>query len=223
MNHRGQQAEKFSLMDGKISAVMHYASPDRFIICCHGLYSSKDSRKYIEMAEMAGEKNISVIRFDFRGCGESIGDIHDSTLSNRIADLKEVIRYVRARFGSAKIALFGSSLGGMVAIAASSTDGEISSLSVLSTPYKIDDDMGMGEEFMKDLGKYDILDAVRKSPPILIIHGRNDELVPVEHAEKLYDSAFGDKKILFFDADHQFSVFRKEALTASLNWIERHF
>jgi len=214
--------EKISLTDGKISAVLHYFS-NKFIICCHGLYSSKESEKYIKMAEMAGKEGISTIRFDFRGCGESAGSIGDSGLTNRIEDLQEVIHYVRKRFSNARIALFGSSLGGMVAIMVSSMDNNISSLSVLSTPYEIKEDLGMGENFIEDLKRYDILKAVEKASPILVIHGRRDELVPMKHAEKIYAHAPHDKKILFFDADHSFSTFRKEAVEASLEWIKNHF
>jgi len=221
MGHNNSM-EKLSLTDG-ISTALHYSSPSKFIICCHGLYSSKESEKYVEMAKMAAERGVSVMRFDFRGCGESTGNMSDSTLSNRMEDLKRVIEYVRKRFGNPEIALFGSSLGGMVAIAVSAVDGKISSLAVLSTPFEIDEDLGMGKRFVEDIKRHDILEYARKAPPMLVIHGRNDELVPVEHAEKIYDNASGEKKIMFFDADHSFSVFRKEALTASLNWIEEHF
>jgi len=213
--------EKLSV-NGEISAVLHYSS-DNFIICCHGLYSNKESQKYIDMAEMAGKEGISVIRFDFRGCGESAGDFYDSTLSNRIADLQEVIEYARKRFSNAKIALFGSSLGGMVSIIASSMDKKITSLSVLSTPYEIKEDLGVGKKFMEDLKKYDVLKAAEEAAPMLIIHGRKDELVPIEHAKMIYAHAPEDKKILFFDADHSFSTFRKEAVEASLEWIKNHF
>ena len=214
--------EKVYLMDGKISAAIHHFS-EKFVICCHGLYSSKESEKYLKMAEMAGDEGISTVRFDFRGCGESGGDLLKSTLSNRIEDLREVVNYIRNNYSNAKIALFGSSLGGMVSIVFSSMDGEICSLAVLSTPYKIDNDIGMGKKFMEDLGRYDILKAVEGAPPVLIIHGREDELVPVEHAEKIYSHAPEDKKILFFDADHSFSRFRDEAVKSSLEWIKKHF
>lgn len=221
--NRKSRVEKLFLMNGNLSTVIHHSLPDRFIVCCHGLYSSKESKKYVEMAKMAGKKDISVIRFDFRGCGESAGGIHDSTLGNRAEDLRQVIKYVRRKFNSPKIALFGSSLGGMVAIVVSATDSKISSLAVLSTPCEIKGDLGMGEEFMEDLKNYDILEAVKRVPPILVIHGRNDELVPVEHAERIYAGAPKDKKIMFFDADHSFSVFRKEALAEVLKWMEKHF
>ena len=214
--------EKLSLTDG-ISAALHYSSPGKFIICCHGLYSNKESEKYVEMAKMAAGRGISVVRFDFRGCGESSGNMKDSTLSNRMEDLEHVIEYVRKRFGNPKIALFGSSLGGMVAIAVSAVDGRISSLAVLSTPFKIEEDIGMGDDFIEDIKRHDILKYSGNAPPILIVHGRNDELVPAEHAEKIYENAPGEKDLMFFDADHSFSVFRKEALTASLKWIEEHF
>ena len=58
---------------------------------------------------------------------------------------------------------------------------------------------------------------------MLIIHGRNDELVPFEHAEKLYENAMEPKKILLFNSDHSFSddVERRKALEEAIAWIKK--
>ncbi|MEM3614527.1 MAG: alpha/beta hydrolase, partial [Nitrososphaerales archaeon] len=39
--------------------------------------------------------------------------------------------------------------------------------------------------------------------PILIVHGRLDDLVPVEDAYKLYEEAKEPKKLLILDAGHR--------------------
>lgn len=211
--------KEFTLMDGAIQAAAHLAAPDRWIICSHGLYSSKDSDKYVTLAKMAGERGISLLRFDHRGCGQSDGSFVDSTLSRRIEDMRAAIEWTRRTY-AADIGLFGSSFGGMVSILAA--DDEIEALALMSTPYEIRDDPGLGEAFMEDLQRYDLLDSVAAVPPVLVMHGRNDELVPVAHAKALHEHASSKKRLLLFDTDHRFSdaSSRKKALTAALDWIE---
>ena len=196
-----------------IKAIIHYKS-NKFILCCHGLYSNKDSKKYIELAEIALKNGISCIRFDFRGCGESNGKFEDSTLSNRIKDVNEVVKYIKNKY-HAKISLFGSSFGGMVAISYSYLN-KIKPLVLISTPYKI--------EGIKNFesSKYNILDMVSKLSHVLIMHGKKDEVVPVTHAEKIYRMLKEPKKFLLFNTDHSFSdeKERKIALEEAVKWIK---
>ena len=58
---------------------------------------------------------------------------------------------------------------------------------------------------------------------ILIIHGRKDEIVPLSHAEKIYEIAKQPKKILLFEADHSFSSNneRRKALEEAVAWIKK--
>ena len=191
---------------------------EHFIICCHGLYSSKDSKKYVEISALACKNGFSSVRFDFRGCGESQGNFYESTLSNRLRDLHEVVEYVMQNY-NASISLIGSSFGGMVAIAYVYKNG-VKPVVTISTPYKID---GIEKNFVEDAMKYDLLEMVKKVSHMLIIHGRNDELVPFEHAEKLYENAMEPKKILLFNSDHSFSddVERRKALEEAIAWIKK--
>ncbi len=210
--------KELTLMDGAIQAVAHIAAPERWIICSHGLYSSKDSDKYVTLAEMANERGISLLRFDHRGCGQSDGSFAGSTLSRRIEDMQAAIEWTRRTY-PADIALFGSSFGGMVSILAA--DSDVKALALMSTPYEIREDLGMDEAFMEDLQRYSLLDAVASVPPVLVMHGRSDELVPVAHARALYRHARGEKKRVLYDTGHRFSddAARKKALTAALDWI----
>ena len=201
-------------IDG-ISAAIHHCG-NRFIICCHGLYSNKDSKKYIELAEKSCKHGISCVRFDFRGCGESKGRFEDSILSNRLKDLDKVINFIKKEY-NAKISLFGSSFGGMVSIIYASLH-KIKPIALISTPYKID---GIDKKFVEDASKYDILKMMKRISHVLIIHGKKDELVPYMHAEKLFSNARHPKKLVFLNADHSFSSDeeRNKALNEVINWI----
>ena len=211
----------FSLMDGQISAVAHLAAPERWIICSHGLYSSKDSDKYLQLAEQAAQRNISLLRFDHRGCGESNGSFADATLTRRIEDMQVAVEWTRQEH-EGSIALFGSSFGGMVSVLAA--DNSIRALALMSTPYNLADDLGLTSAFREDLQRYDLLDAITRVPPVLIIHGYDDELVPVMHARALHEHAPAEKKLMLFDADHRFSddTTRNKALTTAVDWIDAH-
>lgn len=217
------RVETLRLMDGALSAAIHHASPHRHIICCHGLHSSKDSRKHRQLAARAQEAGVTATRFDFRGCGESHGEMKESTLSRRMEELQEVILYLRERFDRPRLALFGSSFGGMTAIMMAAR-GDIDALAVMSTPHAITRDLGLGAVFMRDLERHHVLAAVARAPPILILQGTQDELVPVEQARQLYARAPGPKRLLLFDTDHSFThqQERERALDAALAWCIHH-
>ena len=58
-----------------ISGVLHL--PERgtppCVIASHGLLSSKDSEKYIALGERISKEGMAMLRFDFRGIGDSGG------------------------------------------------------------------------------------------------------------------------------------------------------
>jgi hypothetical protein len=213
---------RFTLMDGAIQAAAHLATPDRWVICSHGLYSSMASDKYLQLAGMANERGISLLRFDHRGCGNSDGDFAGSTLTRRVEDMRAAIEWVRETHGG-DIALYGSSFGGMVSILAA--DSDIRALALMSTPYKIEGDLELDGAFVEDLERCNVLEGIATAPPVLIMHGRADGLVPVEHARALHDHAAAEKKLVLFDADHRFSdgEVRTRALEMALDWIAAYF
>jgi len=79
--------------------------------------------------------------------------------------------------------------------------------------------------FLIDAFNYDILKSIEKiSPrPILIIHGTNDPLVPVSHAEKLFERAKNPKKkILIENADHTFNKWewQWQVINHTIDWFK---
>ena len=83
----------------KIAGVLHLPekkSPP-CVIASHGLLSSKESEKYIALGERLSQEGIAMLRFDFRGIGESEGRMEDDTVSRRIMDLSSAIEFIRSR------------------------------------------------------------------------------------------------------------------------------
>lgn len=101
----------------KLSGVVH--SPiyqtNKAIILAHGLTTDKDeSGAFIRLAEFLKDNGFTVLRFDFRGHGESEGKSINFTLEGEIADLEVAVNEVRKQ-GFTKIGLLGASFGGGIA------------------------------------------------------------------------------------------------------------
>jgi len=215
------------------------------IIALHGLQSSKDSGKWPILASRFCVAGFACLRFSFKGCGKgterSEGDFEDTSLTDRIKDYRAAIRFLeeKRKVDMGRLGIIGSSFGGMVAIAAKSKKSKamvtLSTPHTLSRPRKPPPKIEEGyyilpsgrkfkENFFTDLQKYDILKAIKDAPPILIIHGSKDELVPVEHAYRLYENAKKRKKLSIIEgANHTFSEAKvlDKIIKISLNWFKK--
>lgn len=217
------------------------------IIALHGLESDKDSGKWPIMASRLCKEGYACLRFNFRGCGDGLekseGLFEETCLTSRIEDYRAAIKFLldSGKVDVDRLGVVGSSFGGMVALAAQ--DERVKAMVVMATPYripvlgepKLSRELGtyyelpsgrrLKDRFFKDLEKYDLLEAVKKAPPILIIHGSMDEIVPVEHALKIYEAAPKPKRLEIIDGgDHIFS--RAEHLDKVINlcleWFNKH-
>jgi alpha/beta superfamily hydrolase len=97
------------------------------VITCHGLYSSKESEKYVGIARRFSRENLAVLRFDFRGCGESVGRLEETSLTGRMGDLEKALDFVQEQ-GYESVGVTGSSLGGTVAILTAAKDKRVEAL-----------------------------------------------------------------------------------------------
>ena len=96
----------------KMAGVLHL--PDKnhppCVIASHGLLASKESEKYLALGERLSNEGIAMLRFDFRGIGESEGRLEDDTVSRRITDLGAAIDFMLAHPGLGRRVCFGRSL-----------------------------------------------------------------------------------------------------------------
>jgi pimeloyl-ACP methyl ester carboxylesterase len=203
------------------------------IVLCHGFGTSKDSRTYLSLEEPLNAAGISTFRFDFFGHGESEGRFAEITVSEAVRDALAAIEYVRET-GYQRIGLVGSSFGGLAAILTAAQVSDLCLLALKSpvSDYmsrlfvdrdghdlqkwrdqgfiQIPDGEGntarLNYSFYEDADKisgYTIADKI--SAPTLIVHGDQDESVPVEQSVKLASLIPDCRLEILKGADHRYS------------------
>ena len=88
----------------------------KIYIFLHGLGGDKLRPTVQKIIESLSQIGINAVTFDFVGHGESKVDFKDFSIQKCVDDLEDVISFVKAMYPNAKIGLFGTSLGGHVAL-----------------------------------------------------------------------------------------------------------
>ena len=178
------------------------------IILCHGFTSSKESPTYIKLEEIFNNNNISTLRFDFYGHGESEGMFEDVTVSEAVDDILRAIDFLKEK-GYSRIGLVGSSFGGSSSIMAASRTNDLFALGLIAPVSDYEEvaikkygkesiERGYVNHLKKDGGKLKInysffedfknnngYEAAKKIRiPVLIVHGDSDQTVPLEQSKK---------------------------------------
>lgn len=174
------QPLRLSPAPGTSLAVDHLPGSSPGLIYLHGFTSSKMGEKSERLAAIASSKGRAFHRFDFRGHGESSGTTETTTLSDLIADTHCVMAH------AGPCILFGSSLGGMVASwAAAQKPHQVRGLVLLAPAFGFLSGQGLDPErfspvVIKDALTYseDTL-AQNLNMRVLLVHGEQDETVPV--------------------------------------------
>ena len=200
------------------------------VITCHGLYSSKDSEKYVDIGHRFCRGGLAVLRFDFRGCGESGGRFEETSLTGRMEDLEVALDFVQEQ-GYETVGVMGSSLGGTVAVLTAARDKRVKALVTWATPCHLDElfreeVIKVLEELGQDVRRHDVVKALKETRcPILIVHGSLDETVPLSHAKVLYENAKEPKDIQIIEgADHRLTdpIHRSKAVELTLGWFKKY-
>jgi alpha-beta hydrolase superfamily lysophospholipase len=219
----------------KIYGVLHLPgnpSPP-CVIASHGLFSSKDSEKFVEIGDVFSAQGIAVIRYDHQGCGESEGDLSATTVSSRIKDLEAIVDLaVHHPLLGDHLGLLGSSMGGFISIFKGASDTRVQAVALWATPARlgrktngIEEEAPLQDGFYRDAKKYDAEKTIRRLHNCLLLHGEADEIVPVSHAENLYRSAQSPKHLeIFPGGDHRFTnpEHRQRAIQMSIEWFQQY-
>jgi uncharacterized protein len=229
---------EIDVLQNKISGILTFPDVDKkypCVILSHGLISSKESSKYIALSESLNDAGIASCRFDYHGCGESGGNIEETTLTTRIANLNSITEYVinHSLIDADKIGILGSSFGGSTCIIKAARDKRIKCITLWATPYRLEknedgriSDIEFNESIYTDFLTYDLLSEATKISFALVIHGEIDETVPCSEGKSIYKCLKKPKKFeIIKGADHIFSNLshRKKAINLSLNWFRRFF
>jgi dipeptidyl aminopeptidase/acylaminoacyl peptidase len=221
----------------KISGILHLPEGKNpsCVIASHGLLSSKDSEKYIALGERMSGEGMAMLRFDFRGIGESEGSEEDNTISKKIADLNAGVDFMRSYPGPGnRIGLIGSSLGGFLSLIKASGDKEIRPVVIWATPLHLDDLGSKKQEedhplppdaFFEDLPKHRLVPLLNKVSHCLVIHGEEDELVPLDQALGIFYNLGVPKELhVIGGADHRLTdpAHRQRAIELSVSWFKKY-
>lgn len=99
--------------------------PRGLVVCAHGLTGDRSGPAELlaRWADGLAGLGLAVVRFDFRGSGESSGDWADTTFGGMTSDLVAVGRWARALVGPVPLVTAGISIGGVpAALAAAPLD-----------------------------------------------------------------------------------------------------
>ncbi|MGK5594062.1 MAG: alpha/beta hydrolase [Parachlamydiaceae bacterium] len=200
----------------KIFGIVHQPSATKnppVVVICHGLGGHKTGRYrvYVDLAEELVKSNIAVIRFDFRGSGDSEGKLCDITIEDQISDVIAVLDYIKRNypFDFKRLGFFGRSLGAAIAILAAAKVPEVKSLALWAAIYEGKEWQAqlesvqngeIGEkdaielrringqvaslEFYSQMLSMPINSALRRLDhvPLMLIHGEKDSIISINHA-----------------------------------------
>ena len=172
-----------------LCGILTTLNPEKIVILAHGhgLNSSKNSYSLKTTAEEIHKKNISTLRLDVYGHGESDGKYVNTTIKLGIENIKSALNFVLEK-GFSKIAFFGSSFGGMIVLYATLENKNIKCI-VLRSPtfdYFDGDFSSPKAENFKDYQEkhqlYNLLPQIKV--PILMIYGDQDDEIPQPQFKK---------------------------------------
>jgi uncharacterized protein len=213
-----------------LAAVLHRPDKpsDAGVVVCHGMLSSKESRKHTQIARGLCARGYLALRFDFSGRGGSPGDLLGLTFTRQLDECLAVVEALRGE-GARRVALVGSSMGGAVAIMAAARGG-VDALATMAAvghtdllPERAAGEKGValwkrkgsilmqgqrvGYAWVEDARAIDLPEqASRVDCPWLILHGERDEVVPPSDALDLQAASRMRAEVeIVPNADHRFS------------------
>jgi fermentation-respiration switch protein FrsA (DUF1100 family) len=215
--------------------------PAPAVVVLHGAGSRKEN--HADFARTARSHGFVALTFDNRGHGETEGEFGPRV----IMDIGRLSRWVaeRPEVDERRVALRGSSMGGLLAIHVAAVTPQIAGVIAIcpaSERMLLDDvrQVARGEPAPAGsalasmrvdalglaawLEEQDVRNAVTLlgAKPLLIVHARDDEVMPYEFSKELYALAEEPKRLLLLEGgDHRSAQHDAEVQGESLRWLTR--
>jgi uncharacterized protein len=220
--------------------------PRHLILIGHGLTANMDRPFLKALAEALAAAGFHALRWSWSGNGGSEGDFRDSCISREVEELRAII--TQAEAAGYIVSYAGHSMGGAVGVMTAAQDPRLRSLICLAPMVEtarfleaefgtVTPDAGcmwdepacpLSSTFASDLRTIgSILPAAEKiNLPLLIVHGEEDDLVPIEDAGTLYHASLRDHSVILIQL-HSGHTFAGEGTPSMckevVDWLcERH-
>jgi len=214
----------------------------RLVIIGHGVTGNKDRPWAEALASAIAASGTPALRFSFSGNGGSEGEFRDSTISKEVQDLNAVIDAASAA-GYDDIVYAGHSMGGAVGVLSAAQDPRIKRLiSLAGMVYTEkfarvefgdavpdqgfmwdDEDCPLSTTFVHDMNAIgDVLDrAAQITVPWLLIHGSEDDVVPIQESRDILGKAGGPAEFVELPgSNHVFADAAQQPMVdAVLRWL----
>ena len=204
-------------------------SSDRcpLVIILHGFTGHMEERHLTAVSSMLNEIGFATLRADLYGHGQSGGEFRNHTLHKWLSNVMALVDYAKALPFASDLYLCGHSQGGMtVMLAGAMKHNVIKGIIPLSPAWMIPEaarngtllgqdfdpdnipdvlpawgDRGLGGNYVRVAQTIHVEDAIdRYTGPVLIVHGDEDEAVPVEYGIRVAER-YRDCKLVLIPGD----------------------
>lgn len=174
----------------------------RFFVICHGKGCDRHSSVSLGRLRELSAFNVCFLVIDYRGFGDSTGEF---TMDGANLDLDAAFAYIRETYSPTKIFLVGHSMGSAIALQycrylklknPESLPSKVFCFATFSTTvdackefllYRIIRFIlpHIERNLLMDLDYDNVRNSKEVWERLVLIHGKNDKLVPVSHSEKV--------------------------------------
>jgi len=210
----------------QIVGVLHLPdNPCGSVIVFHGFLRNKSDKILVDIARDLCSNDFAVLRFDFRGCGDSQGNSENYCPSSEISDISAAVTFLKEKISKGKIGIIGHSHGATIALLFAGGRKDIDAIISIAptasfragwTPEEVRAVMEngfllyrghrVGKKMWLDALKYDPVSEVRKVKcPVLFVVGSEDSRSR-EDTKVLFENANEPKKFhIIPGGDHHFT------------------
>lgn len=241
-----------SFMSGSLRLAAHHAtspaagSTTDGVVLVHGFpvrgrEAPASGRTFPQLADrIAADLPLSVLTFNFRGCGTSEGNF---SMAGWRDDIGAAVRHLMST-GVSGVWLVGTGSGGALCISEAANDPDVNGVAVLAAPTDFDDwaknprkllsharDVGVitDDDFpestdewtaeLKDAACLRYVDQIADRP-LLVLHGDADDLVPSIDARILADAHESAELRIIAGAGHELRH-DPRAVAVLIGWLAR--
>jgi alpha-beta hydrolase superfamily lysophospholipase len=221
------------------------------VCLCHGVPSGNPPAPgdggYPALAETFCEQNYPVYIFNFRGSGDSGGNFD---IPGWTHDLQSIVSYILGleKNKNRELYLVGFSGGAAVSIYVASRDDRVSGVAACACPadFSLFSERGSPQAIVENYRRIGIIrdadfpesaqawlddflpiapvDHVGKIAPrpLLLVHGTEDDVVPVSHARRLYEKAGEPRELKVIKGAGHRLRHEPGAIRAVFEWLKKN-